>query len=424
MRKPVQLASTTCTRLAACLIFVLSASDFSSLTSFAQILEDSGEPIELALDTPTSSSISALHAPPSLQLSNLSHVLESQCALLCVPPCSAELTKLLTQLRQIFRDDGHVYIGSLLTEDSDTITWKNGRYTRDATSAKLAFYEREIKDRSCLLAPAKSHFKAYPYTGQIRLELLVAFLNEKCDCHRTATGSLNAAGLFHEYITNNLYRLEDDTNTTECARLGEIPDQETFFQQFLFRSRPVIIENATADWPAMQKWTVDYLRELYGNKKIHIKLTEDGEFEGVESAELWEDYREDWIPETVRKQLPYPDLVVVRPATAEMSFSSFLDFISSENRSYSAYLEYSSIPYHLPLLEEDVREMSFLKGLLERRHLNIWLSDGHTLGKLHFDPFDNFLCQVCGWMREGGGRDVVTEGGREGGREGGKEGGR
>ena len=24
----------------------------------------------------------------------------------------------------------------------------------------------------------------------------------------------------------------------------------------------------------------------------------------------------------------------------------------------------------------------------------MWLSDGHTLGKLHFDPFDNLLCQV------------------------------
>ena len=60
----------------------------------------------------------------------------------------------------------------------------------------------------------------------------------------------------------------------------------------------------------------------------------------------------------------------------------------------SAYLEYSSIPNYLPELEQNVEEFPFVQGLLKRRHLNIWLSDGNTLGKLHFDPFDNFLCQV------------------------------
>ncbi|XP_068735056.1 tRNA wybutosine-synthesizing protein 5-like isoform X2 [Montipora capricornis] len=50
----------------------------------------------------------------------------------------------------------------------------------------------------------------------------------------------------------------------------------------------------------------------------------------------------------------------------------------------------------LPELEQDIKEMPFIFGELKRRHLNIWLSNGNTLGKLHFDPFDNFLCQISG----------------------------
>ncbi|KAL8618973.1 hypothetical protein ACOMHN_018356 [Nucella lapillus] len=40
--------------------------------------------------------------------------------------------------------------------------------------------------------------------------------------------------------------------------------------------------------------------------------------------------------------------------------------------------------------------MEFFENVLKLAHLNIWLSDGNTLGKAHFDPFDNFLCQISG----------------------------
>jgi jumonji domain-containing protein 7 len=90
--------------------------------------------------------------------------------------------------------------------------------------------------------------------------------------------------------------------------------------------------------------------------------------------------------------------VVVRPATLNMKFSELVDLIENVSdravKNVSAYLEYSSIPDHLPDLEDDIEEMPFINDVLKREHLNIWFSDGNTLGKLHFDQFDNFLCQV------------------------------
>ena len=324
---------------------------------------------------------------PGISQGNLSEVLQTACALLCIPPCQQATESILLQVNEIFKEDSNIFVGTLAVEGSVNVTWKQAQ----SRNTELAFYSSHPKDRTCLLSPPKSTFKAESYTGPVRVSIITQFLNEKCNAYRTVTGNLSGAGLFHSHVMSHLYSPEE--MNTSCPRIG-VPDQQTFFQQYLFRSRPVVIEGGAKDWPAMSKWTMSYLKELYGSLKIHIKLTEDGNFEGAEKASLWNGYREDWIPEKVRLQLPFPDLVVVRPATSEMGFSEFLDYIVSENRTYSAYLEYSSIPSYLPLLENDIQEMPFVIGLLKRRHLNIWLSDGNTLGKLHFDPFDNFLCQV------------------------------
>lgn len=148
----------------------------------------------------------------------------------------------------------------------------------------------------------------------------------------------------------------------------------------------------------MKKWTNEYFKTHYGDRSVHIKLTPLGKLEGVDFASNFENYNDFVIPNAVKKQLLFPDLVVVRPAESNMNFSSFIDTYESvangSKSNFSAYLEYSSISDIMPELEEDIIEMPFIQNILKLRHLNMWLSDGNTLGKLHFDPFDNFLCQV------------------------------
>ncbi|XP_006818312.2 bifunctional peptidase and (3S)-lysyl hydroxylase Jmjd7-like [Saccoglossus kowalevskii] len=183
-----------------------------------------------------------------------------------------------------------------------------------------------------------------------------------------------------------------------CDKIS-MPSKEIFFNNYLKRSKPVIITGAMDDWDAITKWSNEFLREKYGKKEIHIKLAPNGEFEGCEPAEVWESYQTFSVPEIVKSQLPFPDLVVVRPATMNINFSEFMDMIDNERlkeNNISAYLEYSSIPQYMPELEKDIKELPFVKDRLIRKHLNIWISDGNTLGKLHFDPFDNFLCMISG----------------------------
>ena len=315
--------------------------------------------------------------------------IHDKCMLLSLPPVETETHSILSELHTVFKNDSSVLLGHLHT-NATRVRWKSP--PGNTAHPALAFYARVKRDRSCLLLPPAKDFRAEPYEGMPVLETLVQFLNEKCGTFRAPSGGLTEEGLMHRHIMHNLYSPSESVE--QCVRLRKVPSKEDFFRDYAFRSRPVVIENAVDSWPAMKKWTSDYLRERYGQQTVHIKLTPDGIFEGVENANLWSGYSEDWIPAAVKSQLPYPDLVVVRPATAEMNFSVFLDHISSNNQTFSAYLEYSSIPYYMPGLQLDVFELPFVQGSLEVRHLNMWLSDGNTLGKLHFDPFDNILCQV------------------------------
>lgn len=191
---------------------------------------------------------------------------------------------------------------------------------------------------------------------------------------------------------------QHEHHIAQCERIRLPLTREEFFENYLKKSKPVIIEGAAKHWAAYSKWTHEFLRENYGLKKVHVKLTPGGDFEGVEKAERWEEYGDFSIPDVVRNQLQFPELVVVRPAAANMNFSEFLDLITLAAdqlaRNVSAYLEYSSIPEYMPDLEGDIEEFIFVKDLLNRKHLNMWLSDGNTIGRLHFDEYDNFLCQV------------------------------
>ena len=268
-------------------------------------------------------------------------------------------------------------------------------FKRVDSQSLIAVYPQLKIDRVCLFAPLKPSSKPVFYTGPLQLDMVTQFVNEHCGTHRLPSGQLTAAGLTRQSLLDSIF---NGGPSQRCDRV-EVPSKAQFFSDYLAQSKPVVIAEGVQHWAAMSKWTQEFLYQEFGNNNVHVKLAPNGEFEGCERASDWDDYKHFQIPDVVKQKLPFPDLVVVRPATLDISFSSLLDMINSSElkvQNISAYLEYSSIPQYMPKLEEDIEELSFVKGLLTRRQLNLWLSDGNTLGKLHFDPFDNLLCQISG----------------------------
>ena len=63
----------------------------------------------------------------------------------------------------------------------------------------------------------------------------------------------------------------------------------------------------------------------------------------------------------------------------------------------SLYVEYLSIPGSVPELKDLVRAPAVGAAAgLELARENLWLGDGRTVGHLHFDAFENFLCPIEG----------------------------
>jgi len=364
----------------------------------------------------------------------------------------ATKTGLFFQLKSAFKSEENVVIGMVKFEHFE---WPSKRAIKDENLMEisdlnqhdLAVFLFQKPDRTCLSTIGLQHTdpKVALFTGMLNLNVVIQFVNEKCNTFRKYDGSLTMEGLHRWEILNTLFHVENNLRSPSmtnlslylrgainseletcdkdlCSNRGdqeelkmndmfkkqelpiakcdkiEMPSKNEFFHDFLKISKPVIIKNAINDWPALKKWSNHFLKSQYGMQKVHIKLTPQGEFEGVDKASNFKNYKSFSIPEFVKEQLLFPDLVVVRPATANMNFSKFLDLVSSvsngSKKNFSAYLEYSSLSDIIPELEDDIEELPLLKDYLELKHQNIWLSDGNTLGKLHFDPFDNFLCQV------------------------------
>lgn len=336
----------------------------------------------------------------------VSSLVESCCVLVSLPNTSGALKRVLADTYSTFKEDDSVCFAHLSDIPESSI---NDPLQRDTG---LAYFPRRQRDLSCLHPPPKVAPKAEPVTGVFSAEQLVEFVNSHCGTYRSLGGSFNSVGQRREELLATLYDVPDgddsQSEVEQCKRVSGLSRDE-FFKQYMSISKPVIVENALANWTAVTKWSNSFFYDHFGARRVHVKLSPDGEFEGCEPDSVWAGHSERRMPAHVRQQIEFPDLVVVRPATADVPFSAFMDHITSRKRPHdvysrisrsaaggnvSAYLEYTSIPNYMPELENDISPMPFLPKGVRREHLNLWLSNGNTLGKLHFDPYDNILAQV------------------------------
>ena len=186
---------------------------------------------------------------------------------------------------------------------------------------------------------------------------------------------------------------------------------KSFFFRYVLPARPVVIEagDHVLKGEFSSTWDLKGLVNHFGEQMVSVRAvpknkTGVGVFEGCENAASWrqEGYS---LPEHIREQLESPDLVLVRPAILERPLEEVASHISSVSNypsNMSFYLEYFGLNELNPELSRQSapRRLPFLNfarvfhAFEESR--NLWLGDGRTIGKLHFDPQDNVLVQVKG----------------------------
>lgn len=152
-----------------------------------------------------------------------------------------------------------------------------------------------------------------------------------------------------------------------CENLGS----EQFRDHFYAPGRPCVIAGAIADWPALAKWTPDYLRATVGDAPVEFQGGRDeaGDFE------LAKDRHKRVAP-----------------------FSAYLDLIENNpgNDAYvTAYNSAANRTAFAPLMA-DVRPLPNLLGPGEGM---LWVGPAGTFTPLHFDLTNNLLIQIVGRKR-------------------------
>jgi len=171
---------------------------------------------------------------------------------------------------------------------------------------------------------------------------------------------------------------------TSCPRVHS-PSPLEFARDFVHQNRPCVITGAMDEWPAMSKWTDDYLLERLAELELSINVTPNGRGDAVA-------YHHD-------KE------VFVMPEERTMSFADFLEnlrgsrsrgggdvfYLSHQNDNLRAQLQgrlLGDVPASVPLADEALGHSPDA--------VNFWMGDAGAVTTLHKDHYENFYGVVRG----------------------------
>lgn len=278
------------------------------------------------------------------------------------------------------------------------------------------------EDLSCLIPPPVAPTRKETSLSSVSEEEVLEWANKRVHSFRNSKGDLTDVGRYinDEFKANNLYTISALEPNMMCDIISKEEAVQLFRKDYWYKQRPVVIKDYQSDGPISAESLERVLRSV-GKEIVGCKLSDSADFEGVESREEWrEDDDDDDIPDVVRQKLAAVDTVVVRAAHKQLSLEEVLSLLAEKKTSGSsmtAYVEYhrlrtSDSAAHRRLLEELLRPETssstgetMLEGFIEELfardgvlngHPYLWLGDGSTLGKRHFDPYDNLLFQQAG----------------------------
>lgn len=141
-------------------------------------------------------------------------------------------------------------------------------------------------------------------------------------------------------------------NITPLPKINEVT-KENFLKTYLKSGKPVVIENATKEWPAYSKWNYQYFKQQAGDITVPL----------YDSAKVM------------------PEKKVNEPA-AYMKFADYLDLIASKPTELRIFL--FNIFKEIPSLVQDYSLPKFLNSYLDKFPMMFFGGRGSKVF-LHFD---------------------------------------
>lgn len=159
---------------------------------------------------------------------------------------------------------------------------------------------------------------------------------------------------------------------------------DELLNEYILKNRPVVIsrEIEKNNWKNFSK---ESLIQDFGTRLVKVSVSPTGRFDGPENGELW----------NLGKHID----VLVRPPTTTMQMSDFIKLLNSKTNEVF-YLEYAALHQYLGKeFEASVHVPKLIEDLgINHLHLvsNVWIGGRPTTSPLHYDDYENFLCQIYG----------------------------
>jgi hypothetical protein len=152
---------------------------------------------------------------------------------------------------------------------------------------------------------------------------------------------------------------------------------EEFFARYYLRNRPVIVEGLMEDWPALARWTPEWLAERFGDEPVEVMA-------GREA-----DADPDFNAERLRQSLPLRELIARMGAAGETNDV----YLVARN---SLLLREA----FRPLLADLRAPAGYVHPDISTPHsVHLWFGPAGTLSNLHHDHLNVLFCQVRGRKR-------------------------
>jgi hypothetical protein len=148
------------------------------------------------------------------------------------------------------------------------------------------------------------------------------------------------------------------------------PSAEEFRERYVKPGRPVIVTGVMDSWPALQKWSLEYLSDAFGARTVPVARVAEGKVELAESGFAFNE---------------------------GVGFGAFLARLAGGGRDglpFDGYVTVDPAEY-LPELLGDLRVPDFRPEAPWTLN-GFWLSSADTRTPLHMDLPDNLFGQIVG----------------------------
>jgi jumonji domain-containing protein 7 len=219
-----------------------------------------------------------------------------------------------------------------------------------------------------------------------------------------------------------------ELNSSVIEELDEEPSALEFMR-FVARNTPFVVRGAARNWQATRTWTVDYLKDFLGDEPVNVAVTPAGYVSSPQpspspSSRTTSTPSQLTHPSNADAPTPYTSplygtttLVFAKPHEEDQPFSSFLDYLTTQELTPTAGPNSSPSEHEPP---QEIRYAQTQNDNLRAEYralfsavppsipwarialardpdaINLWIGNSHSVTALHKDNYENVYVQAAG----------------------------